>query len=74
MTYGPWVAFHVCVKCGVEIKEKDRMYNNAICPHCGHSAPGTICETIKKARRKVETFEGNGLLYRKKKVIWEYKK
>jgi hypothetical protein len=73
MRYGPWEAYHICIKCQTRIAEKTRMYNGGICPHYGHVGKGTICETIKKARRTVTVIEGKGLLYRKKKVSWEYK-
>lgn len=50
--YGPWTPFHVCVTCGGQIGDRDRMYNGGICPYCGFDSDSTICDTNTKMFRK----------------------
>lgn len=45
MTKSKWHSIEVCVECKTQLSKTTRLYNNALCPHCGHKSKGTICDT-----------------------------
>lgn len=46
-------ADYVCVKCKHALSYDEMMHSGAVCPYCGHTTSGTVCE-ITKIVREVE--------------------
>lgn len=39
-----------CIACRNELSFDQIMYSHGICPACGHTANGTVCDYIKEPR------------------------
>lgn len=50
-----YVAVYFCANqnCNRQLLRRERMDSGGVCPHCGHVAEGTICETVKKSGRVI---------------------
>ena len=59
----PWYKMHVCVKCEHWLGIDDYMNSFGVCPYCGHSTNGTICEATPIAVRRVYKYKIFGRFY-----------
>ena len=55
MKISKWYHIYICVKCEKRISEHNYFYNRAVCPNCGYSKGGTICDAHKLVIRKITT-------------------
>jgi len=49
---GDFYGVSCCTECDKPLG-RALMSNGAVCPHCGHSAGGTVCDYKKKMYRKI---------------------
>ncbi|KKN10222.1 hypothetical protein LCGC14_1038780 [marine sediment metagenome] len=40
-----WYSIRVCIKCGVRLKDRRRMYADGTCYICGYHVDSTVCAT-----------------------------
>jgi hypothetical protein len=57
-----WKPALFCPYCSCEFENQTYMYNNGVCPHCGHSSSGTVCDYKVVPRRYVATYVPNMIL------------
>ena len=50
-----WYAVDVCVVCNKKLTSSHKMYNDGICPYCGHNSHCTVCDTVEVTVSKVKT-------------------
>jgi rRNA maturation endonuclease Nob1 len=43
---GPWRIQYRCVGCKRVMSRRTKMYSFGVCPACGYTVPGTICDTL----------------------------
>lgn len=63
-------AKHFCVECEKELTHNQRMDSNGVCPHCGYTSVGTICDTVKRSVEVKEPQPPEDRIIRTKNGCW----